>query len=167
MLTFHQWGLSKSILLGTVSYEILKISGSQTYLENKYFTLQWHFFRTSRLTKFCICEIPASPNMWAFLVNIDKGSGLLPDSTKPLSKPILTNHQWGLVAFAWAVWYKTKFGSQNLVANVSSQFQHLVNTGLAVRSLVKWLPVIVAHTCKLDTIWVVYISMIGNGSIRL
>ena len=25
----------------------------------------------------------------------------------------------------------------------------------------------VAHTCKLDTIWVVYISPIGNGSIQL
>ena len=43
-----------------------------------------------------------------------------------------------------AVWYKTKFGSQNLVticawlpklvANVSSNFHHLVNTGLAVGS---------------------------------
>ena len=31
----------------------------------------------------------------------------------------------------------------------------------------KWLPITVAHTCKLDTILVVYISPIGNGSIRL
>ena len=54
-----------------------------------------------------------------------------------------------------------------LVANVSSNFQHLVNTGLAVGSFFKWLPITVAHTCKLDTIWVVYISPIGNGSIRL
>ena len=54
-----------------------------------------------------------------------------------------------------------------LVANVSSNFHHLVNTGLAVGSFFKWLPITVAHTCKLDTIWVVYISPIGNGSIRL
>ena len=57
-----------------------------------------------------------------------------------------------------SVWYKTKFkfGIQNfgsqpwwpfvhrlpkLVANISSQFHHLVNTGLAVGSLVKWLPI--------------------------
>ena len=54
-----------------------------------------------------------------------------------------------------------------LVDNVSSKFHHLVNTWLAVGSLFKWLPITVSHTCKLDTIWVVYTSMIGNGSIRL
>ena len=54
-----------------------------------------------------------------------------------------------------------------LVANVSSNFHRLVNTGLAIGSFFKWLPITVAHTCKLDTIWVVYISPIGNGSIRL
>ena len=35
-----------------------------------------------------------------------------------------------------------------LVANVSSNFHHLVNTGLAVGSFFKWLPITVAHTCK-------------------
>ena len=54
-----------------------------------------------------------------------------------------------------------------VVASVSSNFHHLVNTRLAVGSFFKWLPIMVAHTCKLDTIWVVYISPIGNGSIRL
>ena len=54
-----------------------------------------------------------------------------------------------------------------LVADVSSNFHHLVNTGLAIGSFFKWLPITVAHTCKLDTIWVVYISPIGNGSIQL
>ena len=40
-----------------------------------------------------------------------------------------------------------------LVATVSSQFQHLVlNTGLAVGSLARRLPLRVAHNCKLDTI---------------
>ena len=46
-----------------------------------------------------------------------------------------------------------------LVANVSFNFHHLVNTGLAVGSSFKWLPITVAHTCKLDTIWVVYIRV--------
>ena len=55
----------------------------------------------------------------------------------------------------------------NLVDNISSSFHHLVNTGLAIGSLARWLPLMVAHTCKLDTIWVVYTSPIGNGSIRL
>ena len=54
-----------------------------------------------------------------------------------------------------------------LVVTVSSEFHNLVNTGLVVGSLARWLPIMVAHTCKLDTIWVVHISLIGNGSIRL
>ena len=29
------------------------------------------------------------------------GNGLLPDGTKPLPEPMLTNHQWSLVAFNW------------------------------------------------------------------
>ena len=31
-------------------------------------------------------------------VNIGSGNGLLPDGTKPLPEPVLTNHSWGLVA---------------------------------------------------------------------
>ena len=42
-------------------------------------------------------------------------------------------------------------GLPKLVANISSQLHHLqlVNTSLTVGSLVKWLPIKVAHTCKL------------------
>ena len=29
------------------------------------------------------------------------GNGLLPDGTKPLPEPILTNHQQGVTAFIW------------------------------------------------------------------
>ena len=32
------------------------------------------------------------------VVNTDLGNGLLPDGSKLLSKPMLTNHQLGLVA---------------------------------------------------------------------
>ena len=53
------------------------------------------------------------------------------------------------------------------VANVSSNFHHLVNTGIVVGSFFKWLPITVAHTCKLEAVWVAYISPFGNGSIRL
>ena len=37
-----------------------------------------------------------------------------------------------------------------LVAKISSDFHHLVNTGLAVGSLVKWLPIKVANHSKID-----------------
>ena len=39
---------------------------------------------------------------------------------------------------------------QKLVANISSQFYHLVNTGLAVGYLVKWLPIKVANPSKIN-----------------
>ena len=66
----------------------------------------------------------------------------------------------------------TKFGGHlcklpKVVAKINSKFQHLVNTGLDVGSLIKWLPLEVANTCKLDIIWVVYCSTIVSGSIRL
>ena len=34
-------------------------------------------------------------------VNIGSGVGLLPDGTKPLPEPMLTNDQLGVVAFTW------------------------------------------------------------------
>ena len=41
------------------------------------------------------------------------------------------------------IWLPTLVAPK-LVANISSKFHHLVNTGLAVGSLVKWLPIKVA-----------------------
>ena len=37
------------------------------------------------------------------LVNNGSGYGLLPEGTKPLIEPMLTNDQWGLVAFTWGL----------------------------------------------------------------
>ena len=40
------------------------------------------------------------PNMVSQdLVNIGSDNGLVPSGTKPLPEPMLTNHQWGFVAF--------------------------------------------------------------------
>ena len=35
------------------------------------------------------------------LICIGLDNALLPDGTKPLPEPVLTGHQWGLVAFTW------------------------------------------------------------------
>ena len=35
----------------------------------------------------------------AILVNIGSGNGLLPDGTKPLPEPMLTDDLWGIVVF--------------------------------------------------------------------
>ena len=34
-------------------------------------------------------------------VNTGSGNGLLPDGIKPLHEPMLTNDEWGIVAFTW------------------------------------------------------------------
>ena len=39
-------------------------------------------------------------------VNLGSGNGLLPVGTKPLPKPMLTNHQWGLVPFTWGQFHR-------------------------------------------------------------
>ena len=44
---------------------------------------------------------PSDAVWWQIWVNIGSGSGLLPDGTKPLPEPMLTNDQWGVVAFTW------------------------------------------------------------------
>ena len=81
--------------------------------------------------------------------------------SKPGTKPKLVAKFWPptLVTFV--------HGLSKLAANVISQSYHFASTGLIVDSLVKWLPIKVAHTCKLDIIWGVYCSPIGTGSIRL
>ena len=43
-------------------------------------------------------------------------------------------------------------GLRKLVTNISSQFQHLVNTVLAAGSFVKWMPTKVIHTFKIEEI---------------
>ena len=35
------------------------------------------------------------------LVNIGLSNGLMPDGSRPLPKPMPTNHRWGPVAFSW------------------------------------------------------------------
>ena len=42
---------------------------------------------------------PSDPIWWQIWVNTGSSNGLLPNSTKPLPEPMLTNHQWGLVTF--------------------------------------------------------------------
>ena len=37
--------------------------------------------------------------------SIGSGNGLVPDGTKPLPEPMLTNDQWSLMAFTWNQFY--------------------------------------------------------------
>ena len=48
------------------------------------------------------------------LVNIGSGNGLLPDGTKPLPEPMLTNHHWNLVTFISGRFHKRCLNHQSL-----------------------------------------------------
>ena len=39
-------------------------------------------------------------------VNIGSDNGLVPSGTKPLTEPVLTNHQWGHMAFTWGQFHR-------------------------------------------------------------
>ena len=68
---------------------------------------------TNNYSKPVITDSPFDPAMWLQIshsafshymetlicVNIDSGNTLLPDGTKPLPEPMLTNHKWGPVEF--------------------------------------------------------------------
>ena len=101
----------------------------------------------------------------SFYTFIERKIGLSYDKLKELkqsgTKPNLAAKIWPPNLITICAWLP------KLVVSVSTKLHHLVNTGLTVGSLARWLPLMVAHICKLDTIWVVYISPIGNGSIRL
>ena len=47
-------------------------------------------------------------------VNIGSGNGLLPDGTKPLPEPILTDHQWSPVTFILGQFQKRCLNHQSL-----------------------------------------------------
>ena len=47
-------------------------------------------------------------------VNIGSGNGLLPDGTKPLPEPMLTDHQWSPVTFILRQFHKRCLNHQSL-----------------------------------------------------
>ena len=52
-----------------------------------------------------------TPENW---VNIGSGNGLLPDGTKPLPEPMLTDHQWSPVTFILGQFHKRCLNHQSL-----------------------------------------------------
>ena len=52
------------------------------------------------------------------LVNIGSGHGLLPGGTKPVPEPMLTVHQWSLVAFTWGQFHEKRSRYQSLAISL-------------------------------------------------
>ena len=70
--------------------------------EYKYFMLPHINFAHKNSTQ-CGLVMPYSI---ISLVNLGSSNGLLPDGTKPLPEPMLTNHQCGVVAFTWGQFHR-------------------------------------------------------------
>ena len=153
-----------------MSYEC---SGSWNHWQLHYLFNRLFKLKTKRTPKLCITD----PLWGEFTVDYLHKEPVMQKASVSwhhLVNTAISSSQWELmlqcndVSKIWPPTLVTIYAwLPKLVANVSSKFHHLVNTGLAVGFFVKWLPIMVAHTCKIDKIWVVYISPIRNGSIRL
>ena len=69
-------------------------------------------------------------------INIGSGNGLLPDSTKPLVKPMSTSHRWALVAFGWGQFLRYLSSKSLKITHFKSQ-PHL--PGASELMQMKWL----------------------------
>ena len=58
------------------------------------------------------------------MVNISSDYGLVLDSTKSVPEPMLTHHQWGIVAFTWPMSYRKFHTYQSLICRRKS---HITN----------------------------------------
>ena len=75
------------------------------------------FMRPSDSLSFLIIDsLCPSDTIWRqeIWVNIGSGNGLLPDGTKPLPKPKLTDHQWNPVTFILGQFHKRCLNHQSL-----------------------------------------------------
>ena len=91
-----------------------------------------------------------NPHIWILIFYF--GPGFCCVISVPLETlTIQSGTKPNLVAKIWLPTLVT-FGHRlpKLVANISSDFHHLVNTGLAVGSFAKWLPIKVANPSKID-----------------
>ena len=72
------------------------IFSEENSLENITSIMKWRLFCSY---PHCFNSFWPCNSVWQHRsVNIGSGNGLLPDSTKPLPEPVLTCHQWDLVA---------------------------------------------------------------------
>ena len=72
----------------------------------------WFYNPFFRITSWSQCQLThCGPEIW---VNIGSGNGLLPDGTKSLPEPMLTDHQWSPVTFILGQFHKRCLNHQSL-----------------------------------------------------
>ena len=78
-------------------------------------------------------------------VNIGSGNGLLPDGTKPLPEPMLTNHQWSPVTLISGQFHRDASATnhlnlfQNYIADISFKFPRGQWVNLSSTAVIKLL----------------------------
>ena len=78
--------------------------------------------------------------------NVGSGNGLLPDETRPLHAPILTNHRWGTLTFIWGPYHKKwRYQLVKQAWKIDCLNSHQVHTGLLLFNLQLALYNCVAH----------------------
>ena len=88
-------------------YHIIKVKSLQRLWRSG--AWRWNL-GTSSLTHYGLV-------MWYGIIdlfNIGSGNGLLPEDTKPLPEPMLTDHQWAPVTFVWGQLSKRYLSCQSL-----------------------------------------------------
>ena len=68
-----------------------------------------HFVWASIYMLLTHCGLNTSHPIWQHISGstlAQPGNGLLSDSTKPIAKPILTNHKWGQLTISWEPFHK-------------------------------------------------------------
>ena len=71
-------------------------------------------------------------------VNIGSGNGLLPDGTKPLPEPLLTDHQWSPETFILGQFHKGYLSHQSLTPNWKLHLKFHWNLPGANESIWPW-----------------------------
>ena len=80
-------------------------------------TLWWGHVSSEPQRYLCVSVMLSEASSWSHwglltpygdidLVNTGSGNGLSPDGTKPLPEPVLTYHQWSLMAFIWGLFHR-------------------------------------------------------------
>ena len=87
-------------------------------------------------------------------VIIGSPNDLLPDGTKPLSEPILTKHQWSLVAFTWVQFHRKHSRYQMNLINKIVKLLHFSGANeLTPPNTLKQSPYIYINMGQVTKVW--------------
>ena len=101
----HDWQAHLYITTNSIAVDDLATQGARASAAMVLIWFSWNILNS--VSEGLLCQIILLFNSWwpsdaiwrQIWVNIGSGNGLLPDGTKPLPEPMLTDHQWSPVTF--------------------------------------------------------------------